>query len=65
MTFLVPIIDKHAPPRIRRIEHPKLPQWLTKHVNVAMAISYRLKKGKQFDDIKKTEKQSEKFGALS
>ncbi|WP_293703422.1 hypothetical protein, partial [Thiolapillus sp.] len=49
----MPIIDKHAPLRKKRVKHPKLPPWLTKDVIVAMAIRDRLKKEKKFDDFKK------------
>ena len=49
----MPIIDKHAPLRKKRVKHPKLPPGLTKDVIVAMAIRDRLKKEKKFDDFKK------------
>ena len=49
----MPIINKHAPLRKKRVKHPKLPPWLTKDVIVAMAIRDRLKKENKFDDFKK------------
>ncbi|WP_419587318.1 endonuclease/exonuclease/phosphatase family protein, partial [Thiolapillus sp.] len=51
--IFMPIIDKHAPLRKKRVKHPKLPPWLTKDVIGAMAIRDRLKKEKKFDDFKK------------
>ena len=42
--IFMPIIDKHAPLRKKRVKHPKLPPWLTKDVTGAMAIRDRLKK---------------------
>ena len=45
--IFMPLIDKHAPLRKKRVTHPKLPPWLTKHVIVAMAIRDRLKKEKK------------------
>ena len=51
--IFMPIIDKHAPLRKKRVKHPKLPPWLTKDVIVAMAIRDRLKKEKKNDDFKK------------
>ena len=51
--IFMPIIDKHAPLRKKRVKHPKLPPWLTKDVIGAMAICDRLKKEEKFDDFKK------------
>ena len=68
---IMPIIDKHAPSssshhgspsrilRKKRVKYAKLPPWLTKDVIEAMAIRDRLKKGKQFEDFKKQQKQSQ------
>ena len=51
--IFVPIIDKYAPLRKKRVKHPKLPPWLTKDVVGAMAIRDRLKKDNKFDGFKK------------
>ena len=51
--IFMPIIDKHALLRKKRVKHPKLPPWFTKDVIGAMAIRDRLKKEKKFDDFKK------------
>ena len=47
--IFMPIIDKHAPLRKKRVKHPKLPPWLTKDVFGAMAIRDCLKKEEKFD----------------
>ena len=49
----MPIINVHAPLGKKRVKHPKLPPWLTRHVITAMAVRDRLKKEKRFEDFKK------------
>ena len=63
--IFMPIIDKHAPLRKKRVKHPKHPPWLTKDVIVAMAIRDRLKKEKKFDDFKKQRNRVKSLCALS
>ena len=45
--IFMPIIDKHALLRKKRVKRPKLFPWLTKDVIGAMAIRDRLKKEKK------------------
>ena len=51
--IFIPIIDKHAPLRKKKVKHPKLPSLLTKDVIGALAIRDRLKKENEFDYFKK------------
>lgn len=49
---VVPILNKHAPIKKRRVKHPKLPPWLSREIIEAMAQRDQLKKLKQFQDYK-------------
>ena len=51
--IFLPIIDKHAPLRRKRVKHPKLPPWLEKDIVIAMAERDKLKQEKQFEEYKK------------
>ena len=63
--IFIPIIDKHAPLRKKKVKHPKLPSLLTKDVIGALAIRDRLKKENEFDYFKKQRNIVNKFSALS
>ena len=45
----LPVVNKHAPLRQKRVKYPKLPPWLTKD----MALRDKLKRDKLFDLYKK------------
>ena len=47
-TFL-PVVNKHASLRRKRVKHPKLPPWLTKDIIQAMALRDKLKRDSLFD----------------
>ena len=49
----LPVIEKHAPLRRKRVKHPTLPQWLSTDIITAMKTRDKLKKEKKFDDYKK------------
>lgn len=49
----LPVVDKHAPLRKKRVKHPRLPQWLSTDIIKAMKIRDKLKKEKKFDDYKR------------
>ena len=46
---ILPVVNKHAPLKRKRVKHPKLPPWLTKD----MALRDKLKRDKLFDLYKK------------
>ena len=52
LTTLLPVIDKHAPIRRKRVKHPTLPNWMTPDIMSAMKKRDQLKKDKQFDAYK-------------
>ena len=45
----LPVVNKHAPLRRKRMKHPKLPPWLTKDIIQAMALRDKLKRDSLFD----------------
>jgi hypothetical protein len=49
----IPVLDKHAPLRRKRVKHPTIPRWLTPDIIQAMKVRDTLKKNKQFDEYKK------------
>ena len=49
----VPVVNKHAPLRRKRVKHPKLTSWLTKDIIQAMTLRDKLKRDKLFDLYKK------------
>ena len=49
----LPVVEKHAPIRKRRVKHPTLPQWLSSEIIKAMKLRDRLKRDKKFEDYKK------------
>ena len=49
----LPVVEKHAPIRRRRVKHPTLPQWLSSEIIKAMKLRDRLKRDKKFEDYKK------------
>lgn len=49
----LPVVNKHAPLRKRRVKHPSLPGWLNQDIMKAMKERDKLKKEKQFDAYKK------------
>ena len=53
LNIFLPVIDKHAPIRKKRVKHPNLPTWMTSDIMSAMKIRDQLKKDKQFDAYKK------------
>ena len=58
----LPVVNKHAPLRRKRVKHPKLPPWLTKDIIQAMALRDKLKGDKLFDLYKQ---QRNKVSTLS
>ena len=48
----VPIVNKHAPIRRRRVKHKTLPSWLTADIMEAMKIRDQLKRDKHIDQYK-------------
>jgi hypothetical protein len=51
--IFLPIVDKHAPVRKKRVKQQTLPGWLTSDIIQAMEIRDRLKKEKKFAEYKK------------
>ena len=50
----LPVIEKHAPLRRKRVKHPTLPQWLSTDIIKAMKTHDKFKQEKKFEDyIKK------------
>ena len=49
----LPVVEKHAPVRKRRVKHSTLPQWLSSEIIKAMKHRDRLKRDKKFEDYKK------------
>ena len=49
----LPVVEKHAPVRKRRVKHPTLPEWLSSEIIKAMKLRDRLKRDKKFEDYKK------------
>ena len=49
----LPVVNKHAPLRRKRVKHPKLPPWLTKDIIQTMALRDKLQRDKLFDLHKK------------
>ena len=49
----LPIADKHAPIRRKRVKHQTLPGWLNKDIMTAMKLRDKLKKEKKFEEYKK------------
>ena len=45
-SIFLPILDKHAPLRCKRVKHPKLPPWLEKDIITAMSEREKTKRGK-------------------
>ena len=52
----LPVIEKHAPLRRKRVKHPTLPQWLSTDIIKAMKTRDKLKQEKKFEDYKKNKK---------
>ena len=51
--IFLPIVDKHAPIRRKRVKHQTLPGWISKDIIEAMKLRDQLKKDKQFNEYKK------------
>ena len=51
-SLFMPIIDKHAPIRRRRVKQRAQPGWITADIMEAMKIRDSLKKAKKFDEYK-------------
>ena len=49
----LPVVEKRAPIRRRRVKHPTLPQWPSSEIIKAMKLRDRLKRDKKFEDYKK------------
>ena len=49
----LPVVNKHAPLRRKRVKRPKLPPWFTKDIIQAMALRDKRKRDKLFDLNKK------------
>ena len=49
----LPVIEKHAPLRRKRVKHPTLLQWLSPDIITAMKTRDKLKKEKKFEDYKR------------
>ena len=49
----LPVVEKHAPIRRRRVKHSTLPQWLSPEIVTAMKFRDRHKHDKIFEDYKK------------
>ena len=45
----LPVVNKHAPLRRKRVKHPKLPPWLTKNIIETMALRDKLQRDKLLD----------------
>ena len=52
LNTLLPVIDKHAPIRRKRVKHPTIPNWMTPEIISAMKKRNELKKEKQFEAYK-------------
>jgi hypothetical protein len=48
----MPVIDKHAPLKTRRVKHQTLPKWLTPDIINTMKERDACKKSKRFDEYK-------------
>ena len=44
----IPVVEKHAPIRRRRVKHPTLPQWLSPEIIKAMKLRDSLKRDKKY-----------------
>lgn len=51
--IFLPIADKHAPTRRRRVKHQTLPGWLSKDIIEAMKLRDQFKKANKFNEYKK------------
>ena len=51
--IFVPIVDKHAPIRRKRVKHPTLPGWLSSEIMEAMRVRDNLKKEGKFTEYKR------------
>jgi hypothetical protein len=51
--IFLPIVDKHAPIRRKRVKHQTLPGWMSTDIVEAMKLRDRLKKDNQFNKYKK------------
>ena len=49
----LPVLNKHAPMKTKRIKHTRLPPWLNNEIIRAMEERDKLKKDKRFDEYKK------------
>ena len=50
---LLPIIDAHAPKKLKRVKNKNLPPWLTKNIVSEMALRDQCKSQKHFELYKK------------
>ena len=55
----LPVINKHAPLRRKRVKHPKPPPWLTKDMIQATVLRDKFKHDKLFDLYKKKNRETE------
>lgn len=53
LSLFIPILNKHAPIRRKRVKNKSQPQWLTQEIIEAMSLRDELKKQKRFVDYKK------------
>jgi hypothetical protein len=56
--IFIPIVNKHAPIRTKRVKHATLPKWLSPEIKDAMKIRDTLKKEKKNCKIQITKKSS-------
>ena len=57
----LPVIEKHAQLRRKRVKHPTLPQWLSTDIIKAMKTRDKFKQEKEFEDyLKKKRKRKKK-----
>ena len=50
---ILPVVNKHAPLKRKRVKHPKLLPWLAQHITQAMVLRDKLKRDKLFNLCKK------------
>ena len=58
----LPVIEKHAPLRRKRVKHPTLPQWLSTDIIKATKTRDKFKQENKFEDYKKKNKKKKVGG---
>ena len=61
---ILPVIEKHAPLRRKRVKHPTLRQWLSTDIIKAMKTRDKFKQEKKFEGYKKIFKKRNKVTNL-